>query len=191
MFVRDWMSAPAIVISHDIGVKRALQLMDRRNIRRFPVVRDGVLVGIVTKSDLQAVLGRGGPSRRGGGYKVSDIMTQNPTRVDPGETLEAAAQIMLRKKISGLPVVEGERVVGILTESDLFRALCKMLGIGEQGARVVMSVRDNQDVLEVIQRRMSGMSIRSLVTVHDPKRQSWDVTLRVRGRSMAGRKKAN
>jgi acetoin utilization protein AcuB len=90
--------------------------------------------------------------------------------------------MMLENKVSGLPVVEEGRVVGILTESDLFRALCQMLGIGEKGARVVMSVDDDDDLLARIRRRLSGLAMRSLVTVHDPKHGRWDVVLRVRGR---------
>ena len=117
-------------------------------------------------------------------------MTKNPLTIDPGETLEGAAQVMLQRKVSGLPVVDGQRVVGILTESDLFRALCRMLGIGEQGARVVMSIRDDQDILGLIHKRLNGLAVQSLVTVHDPRREYWDVVLRVRGRSKA-RRKAN
>ena len=89
---------------------------------------------------------------------------------------------MLREKISGVPVMDGERLVGIITESDLFRALCGMLGIGEKGARVILTVRDDADLLQTMRERLNGLAVRSLVTVHDPKRNVWDVMMRVRGR---------
>mgnify|MGYP003579550167 CR=1 FL=1 len=72
---------------------------------------------------------------------------------------------------------------GVITESDLFRALCAMLGIGEKGARLMMTVRDDADLLETVEGRLKGLAVRSLVTVHDPKRNVWDVVMRVRGRN--------
>ena len=190
MFVRDWMSAPAIVIPGDVRLEAALDLMEKRKIRRFPIVKEGRIQGIVTKSDLMTVLGARKPSRRGEVLCVADVMKRDPVTVDSGETLERAAQVMLKRKISGLPVVDGEQVVGILTESDLFRALCEMLGIGERGARVVFSVRDSEDLLGLIRKRLNGLKMHSLVTVHDARTGYWDVVLRVRGRAVA-RRQAN
>jgi len=181
MFVRHWMSAPAVVVPPVAPAHATLGFMEKRRIRRMPVVEDGRLVGIVTKSDLQAAHG----GRRAGDKTVSDVMTPNPLTVVAGETLERAAAMMLEKKVSGLPVVEDGRVVGIITESDLFRALCEMLGIGEGGARVVMTVPDGQDLLGAVRARLSGLAVRSLVTVHNRRRGAWDVVLRVRGRAAA------
>lgn len=175
MFVRHWMSAPAVVVPPVAPADATLGFMTKRRIRRMPVVDDGRLVGIVTRSDLEA--------RRKANQTVNDVMTSAPLTVAPDDTLERAAAMMLENKVSGLPVVEDGRVVGILTESDLFRALCEMLGIGEKGARVVMSVDDDDDLLGRIRKRLSGLSMRSLVTVHDPKQGRWDVVLRVRGRA--------
>lgn len=179
MFVRDQMSAPALVIGPDATAASALAVMEKRKIRRLPVVQDGKLVGILTLSDLH---GANGKIATGAVKTVSQLMTPKPYAVQRDETLEMAAGIMMTKKVSGLPVLDGDRVVGILTESDLFRALCRMFGFGETGARVVMSVDDNNDLLETIGHRLHRMALRSLVTVHDPRRNVWDVVLRVRGR---------
>jgi len=180
MFVRDRMCAPAIVIGPDTTAALALDFMEKRRIRRLPVVRDGRLVGIITKSDLLA-----GARKSGAGpvKTVAQLMTPKPFTVQRDDTLETAAELMMTRKVSGLPVMDGDQVVGVLTESDLFRALCQMLGFGERGARVVMSFKDDQDVLETIRGRLRKMSVRSLVTAHDAKRGMWDVVLRVRGRS--------
>jgi CBS domain-containing protein len=180
MFVRDRMSAPAVVVGPRATASSALAFMDKRKIRRLPVVENGKLIGIVTRSDLEASAKRilGGSVTR-----VSQIMTPKPLSVQQDETLEAAAQLMMTKKVSGLPVLAGDRVVGILTESDVFRALCQMMGFGERGARVMVSVNDDQDLLDTIRARLNRMAVRSLVTVHDPKRNAWDVIMRVRGRS--------
>ena len=180
MFVRDWMSAPAITLGPDVTASAALAFLEKRNVRRVPVVEDGRLVGIVTKSDL---LGAGQNHAVHGVTTIANVMTKKPLTVQQDETLETAAQLMLSNKISGLPALDGDRVVGIITESDLFRALCEMLGIGERGARVQMTVRDDADLLQKVQGRLNGLAVRSLVTVHDPKRNVWDVVMRVRGRA--------
>ena len=180
MFVRNWMSAPAIALGPEITASAALAFLEKRKIRRLPVVKDGKLVGIVTKSDLL-----GTAKKHSAVTTIANVMTRNPRTVQESDTLEAAASLMLKEKISGVPVMDGDFLVGIITESDLFRALCGMLGIGERGARVVMTVRDDADLLQNVRGRLNGLAVRSLVTVHDPKRNVWDVVMRVRGRSAA------
>jgi acetoin utilization protein AcuB len=181
MFVRDRMSAPAIVLAPEATASSALAFMEKHKIRRTPVVRDGKLVGIVTMSDLLGVANKKTASESV--TTVAQVMTAKPITVQRDETLEVAAQLMMSRKVSGLPVLDGDRVVGILTESDLFRALCQMLGFGERGARVVQQVDDDEDLIEQIRGRLKKMLVRSLVTVHDPKRGVWDVVMRVRGRT--------
>lgn len=178
MFVRDWMSSPAVTLAPGTALEDALELMQKRKIRRAPVIDARSLAGIITKSDLQAALSR--PESLG--VPLAKVMQRDVLTVAPDETIEGAAQIMLRRKISGLPVVDNGKVVGIITESDLFRALCGMLGVGERGARITLSVRDDEDLLQTIAKRTAKLGVRSLVTVHDPEREAWNVTIRVRGR---------
>jgi acetoin utilization protein AcuB len=180
MFVRNWMTAPVLSLLPAATVSVALDFLQKRRVRRAPVVEDGRLLGIVTLGDLT------GSGKKHGDKAVTtlaNVMTRNPVTVEPEETLESAAQKMLTKKISGLPVVDGGKLVGILTESDLFRALCAMMGIGEKGARLTLTVPDKSDLLEGIRGRLAGLAVRSLVTIHDPKRNVWDVMMRVRGRA--------
>jgi len=179
MFVRNWMSAPAISLPPEVTASAALAFMEKRGIRRVPVVQEGKLLGIVTKSDLH---GAGKREHVHNVTTIANVMTANPITVPEEATLETAAQLMISKKISGIPVLDGERLVGILTESDLFRALCAMLGIGERGARVQMTIPDDANLLQEMRGRLNGLAVRSLVTVHDPKRNVWDVVMRVRGR---------
>jgi acetoin utilization protein AcuB len=179
MFVRNWMSAPAISLTPEATASAALAFMEKHRIRRLPVVEEGRLVGIVTRSDL---MGAGKLHHVDKVTTVANVMTRKPRSVQESDTLETAASLMLGQKISGLPVMDGDRLVGIITESDLFRALCGMLGIGEKGARVILTVKDDADLLHEIGHRLNGLAVRSLVTVHDPKRNVWDVAMRVRGR---------
>jgi acetoin utilization protein AcuB len=174
MFVRDWMSTPAATIPKVVTAETAQEFMKRRKVRRLPVLDGERLAGIVTLSDLQA-------SKRTGAF-VEDLMTAKPATVLPDDTLELAARLMLERKVSGLPVVEDGRVVGILTESDVFRALCEMLGVREKGARVAFTVPEGVDLLDAVRRRMSGLALRSLATNHNAETAQWEVVMRVRGR---------
>ena len=185
MFVRNWMSAPAVVVPPVVPAGSALSFMEKRQIRRLPVVEDGRLVGIVTRSDLITALGKDKQKRRGEERSVEGIMTKRPVTVEQEETLERAAEIMLQKKISGIPVVDGERVVGIITESDIFRAFCQIMGVGEKGARVIMSMGEEEDVLGAVKKRLNGLTMRSLATYHNSPHKRWEVVVRVRGRARA------
>lgn len=134
--VADWMSTPAIVAAPTLSLAAAQQLMDRRHVRRLPVVDAGRLVGIVTRSDLRAAQ----PSETTlSVYEwrallekltVAETMTAAPLTVEPAAPVTDAAQLMLTHKISGLPVVRAGQVVGVITESDLFRLLiAELLGV--------------------------------------------------------------
>ena len=129
MLVREWMSSPPILARARQSAPDALRLMDQQKVRRLPVEDEGRLVGIVTKADLQSKLGPFPSSWRRLKLSVTDVMTRDPVSVGPEDRLEQAATLMLTHKISGLPVVEGGRIVGIVTESDVFRAFCEAMGI--------------------------------------------------------------
>ncbi len=131
--VRDWMSREVLSVAPDMSVLEAGQLMVERAIRRLPVVEEGQLVGIVTHGDV-----RGARSASASGldiwelsYRLSrltvrEIMTPNPVTISPDDTIGLAAQLMLKYMIGGLPVVDAQdRLVGIITESDIFRLVVR------------------------------------------------------------------
>src|SRR5688572_22310785 len=174
------MSSPVVSIPSGTSGEAAVDLMTSHKVRRLPVVDVERLVGIVTLSDLHA--------DRCSGTPVKDLMTKSPLTVSPDETLERAAKIMIEKKISGIPVVdEAGRAVGIITESDVFRALCELLGVNEKGARVVFTVPEDGDLLESLRRRLGGLVPRSLATFHNARTGGWEVVTRVRGRAAGHR----
>lgn len=177
MFVRSWMTSPVLTISRSATLEEAEKVMVSRKVRRLPVLESQLLAGIVTLSDLRS---RGREDR-----KVEDVMTPAPFTVEPGETLERAAGLMLERKVSGLPVLDGSRLVGILTESDVFRAMCQLMGVGEKGARVMFTLPESDDLLEAVHRRLAGLVPRSLATFHNAKDGTWEVVIRVRGREAA------
>jgi CBS domain-containing protein len=126
--VREWMSPNPITITPKTSLGAANRLMKENNIRRLPVVQDGKLVGIVTLGDLREASPSDATSLSIfeihyllAKLTVEDIMTRDPVTVSPDTTVYDAAQLMLENKIGGLPVVEEGHVVGVITESDIFR----------------------------------------------------------------------
>ena len=134
MRVRELMSTGVGTIEVRASCRDAVDEMYRRKVRHLPVVgSDGALVGIVTDRDLRHHLFARGPFEHGDRHvddllrtvSVSDIMSSPVISVAPDEPLEVAARLMLEGKIGSLPVVEGGRPVGIITETDLLRQICR------------------------------------------------------------------
>ena len=129
--VGDWMTSPVKVIPADTSVSDAYNLMQDYGIRRLPVAQDGRLVGIVTLGDLREARASSGGSLSIydqeyvlANMTVAQAMTEQPFTVPAGASIQVAAGLMLANKIGGLPVLDphGE-IVGIITESDIFRML--------------------------------------------------------------------
>ncbi len=130
--VKEWMTSQPVTAEPDMSLPDALLLMKARGIRRLPVCEKGKLIGIVTRGDLRGAQ----PSEATslsifelhylvGRILLREIMTANPVCVTPATSIQQAADIMLQKKISGLPVMQHNQLVGILTESDIFRMVVK------------------------------------------------------------------
>jgi CBS domain-containing protein len=123
MLVRNRMSGPAVTVRQDADFQKALALMQEKKLRRLPVVDDdGQLVGIVVERDLLVAAMRYLQSR----VEVGDVMTRNVVTVGPDTDLNEVARTMLERKIGGLPVVEHGRLVGIITESDIFKRFVEL-----------------------------------------------------------------
>jgi acetoin utilization protein AcuB len=127
MLVREWMTSPAVVVPTTMEALAALDRMAELKFRRLPVENAGKIVGIVTRGDLEAKLGWDRLSWRRLDRRVGDAMTSNPYTVAPGDPLEKAVELMLHHRIGGIPVVENEKVVGIVTETDIFRAFVQVM----------------------------------------------------------------
>lgn len=155
MLVKDRMTAKPFIIAPDTSVAEALSLMRQNSVRRLPVVdKKGTLVGIVSEKDL--LYASPSPATSLSVYeigyllsklKVEEIMTRKVIWISPSAPLEEAARVMVDNKIGGLPVVEDERLVGIITETDVFKTILEMLGARESGVRITITVRDEPDTL--------------------------------------------
>ncbi|MEK6256358.1 MAG: CBS domain-containing protein [Chloroflexota bacterium] len=132
--VKDWMSSDPVVIPSGVAILEAHQLMKTKNIRRIPVIDNGELVGIVSLGDIQEAEPSDAISLSIyelnyliAKLTVADLMTSDVITVSLDTKLHDVAQIMLEKKIGGLPVMSDGKVVGIITESDVFRAVMEIL----------------------------------------------------------------
>ena len=137
-FVRDWMTPDPITIKPKATLPEAHRIMKEKNIRRLPVVDNGHIVGILTLGDVREA----GPSDATSlsvfelnyllaQLTVDKIMSRHPKTIQADATIFEAARLMLEHKIGGLPVVEDNRLIGIITESDIFREMVTQEAHGE------------------------------------------------------------
>ncbi len=168
------MSRNPITVSPETSFHDALRIMREEKIRRLPVLdRKGKLVGIVLERDL--LYASPSPATSLSVYElnylvakitIGELMTKSVITVDDDCPLEEAARIMVDNHISGLPVMRGEALVGMITESDLFRVFLEMLGAREGGLRVSIKVPDQRGFLARLSGRIAerGGNIVSLGT---------------------------
>ena len=133
VLIRDWMTSDVISVTPDTPIANAHQIMKKNNIRRLVVLDGDKLVGIVTIGDVREASPSDATSLSiwelnylWAQLKVDGVMTHKAFTVRDDEPVINAARLMLEQKVSGLPVIdEHKRVVGIITESDVFRMLVK------------------------------------------------------------------
>lgn len=149
MLVGERMSKPVITISPDMPITDAVNMFKKEHIRRAPVVKDGKLVGIVTEGNLMnastsstTTLSIWELNYLLSKIKVADVMTKNVMTVTEDTPIEQAARIMADNKVGGLPVMRDAYVVGIITETDLFKLFLELMGAREMGVRVTALVTD-------------------------------------------------
>lgn len=143
MLVNERMSHPVITVSPDTPIMDALRLMESEHIRRAPVVKDGKLVGIVAQKDL--LNASPSPVTSLSVWEIHDlvskitvkkVMTPKVITIQEDTPLEEAARQMADHKIGGLPVLHGDKITGIITETDIFKTFLELLGAREQGVRL-------------------------------------------------------
>lgn len=165
MLVRDRMSKHPITVTGDVHIDEALKVMRDNKVRRLPVVdRDGRLVGIVSEMDL--LYASPSPATSLSVYEihylmaritVQDVMTKEVISIKEDTPLEEAARIMVDNKIGGLPVIRDDKLVGIITETDLFKIFLELLGAREKGVRLTLQTPNRRGVLASITGQIAQM----------------------------------
>ena len=138
MRIDPWMKHPVITVKPQDSARHAREVMEKHRINQLPVVTDGRLVGIVTDRDLRDVFPsvfesaapferrRGRPGTDPATIPVEDVMTPNVLTLAPGAFVADGARLMRRERIGAIPIVDGGRLVGILTRSDVLDAFVEL-----------------------------------------------------------------
>ncbi|MBZ4659079.1 MAG: hypothetical protein JG766_1002 [Desulfacinum sp.] len=174
MYVGWHMKTDLITVSPDTPVLKAREILDSKKISHLPVT-DGKarLLGIVTDRDLKEAWAS--PASTLSVYeltyvlqklKVESIMTKDVLTATPDMTIERAARIIHDNRIGALPVVKDDKVVGIITATDLMEVLLTALGMSDDSGRISMIVKDRIGILAEVGRTMqeAGINIRSVIT---------------------------
>lgn len=193
MFVKDYMTRHPIMVGPEKKVTEVQKIMTENKIRHLPIVGDGKrLLGLVTRQRLAISPENLGSlevweiTRYLSDLTVDKVMLKGDDLhvIDPDATLEEAAEVMINNKIGGMPVVENDIVVGIITETDLLVELQNLLGANEPGWRITMRVPDRRGEFSrlttaILQKGWGIMAMGSIRSPRDP--GYWDIVLKVRG----------
>jgi len=175
VLVRDRMSKEVVFINSTTTILEAEKIMKEKEIRRLPVVDRDKLVGIVTYNDLleaepskATTLSRFELTYLLSKMNVSEIMEKKVITIKPDIPIEEAALIMKKNKVGGLPVVEETRVIGMITESDIFDVLVETLGVELGGTRITLELLEKPGELHRVTRIVSQfmVNILSLATFY-------------------------
>jgi acetoin utilization protein AcuB len=192
LLVRDWMTGNLATLSPEASVAEALTLCRERRIRHIPILEEGRLVGIVSDRDLRDASPALGEPERAKTLQeilVADVMTREVITVDPQDSIENAAQQMYELKIESLPVVaeglvadEGtavdeEELLGIVTSSDVMRALVVLAGLPEPGCRIEVRVPNREGIVAEVAGKIRDLEVDIVSVLSDPDRRSSKRTL--------------
>jgi acetoin utilization protein AcuB len=163
MFVGERMSRPVISVSADAPINEVLAMFKKEHIRRAPVMKTGKLVGIVSERDLL----NASPSSATtlsiwelnyliSKVTVKDVMSRQVITVDQDTPIEEAARIMADMKIGGLPVTSGGKVVGMITETDLFKIFLELMGARYKALRVTATIPERPGELAKVTKAIAS-----------------------------------
>ena len=153
MLVGQIMSQKIVTISPDKRVGQALKLMQKYQIRHLPVIERGRMVGWITSRDLREVLLASMLEE----IKVGDVMVQAPISVTPDTDVEEAARLIHEHRIGGMPVMEGDKLMGVITMLDLISAFISMLGLLKRSSRLDLLLPNRSEALDAAARLIKGV----------------------------------
>lgn len=188
MLVEDVMQARVITITPKTSLPEAMRLVRHRGIRHLPVVDDDTLVGIVSDRDLKRAMASPATSLESHELRylldaltVDEIMTRAVITVGRTIPIEEAARLMVKEKVSALPVTERGRLVGIVTETDVLELFVKGMGAGEPSSRIDVRLDEKSAALADLVHAVEDASVEisSIMTLADRAGRK-DVVIRVR-----------
>ena len=199
MLVGERMSRPVITVTPETPINDVLAMFKKEHIRRAPVVKDGKLVGIVSATDLLnaspspvTTLSVWEMNYLLSKVTVRQVMSRKVKTVDAATPIEEAARIMADNKIGGLPVMKDGKIVGIITETDLFKIFLELMGARQRAIRASVLVEDKPGQLAKVTKAISeaGGNFIAFGMLSGPDTSSRVVTFKVAGMKKDEVKKA-
>lgn len=173
MLVSNLMTRDPVTVTDKTSIADALSLMRDKKVRRLPVLNaKGELVGIVAEKDI--LYASPSPATSLSIHEihyllakltVAEIMTKKVITVTEDTPLEEAARVMADTRIGALPVMQDGKLVGIITETDIFKGFVELLGTREPGVRLTMKMPEGQGVLPLCMESISKLGGRLLALV--------------------------
>lgn len=189
MKVRDRMSPNPFTVTPETNVAEAFKTMKDKNIRRLPVVDKNKLVSMITLSDLN----QAAPSSAStlsiyelnyllAKTKIKDILGKTQLiAVNQNAYIEVAAKMLRENKIGGMPVVDDDgKLVGVITETDIFDSFLEILGVNRQGTRINLLMEDRPGILKMVADVVyaHGVNIENIVSLGNDEKGRVELVLR-------------
>ncbi len=181
MYVQQFMTSQVITVSPNESILNAMNIMKTKKINRLPVVSNGKLVGIVTDGDLRAAspspvtsLSKFEMNELLSKVSIIDVAVKKVVTCTPDTLIEDGALLMREYKIGALPVLEGNKLVGIITQNNILDAFLDIMGARSPGKRIVIEVRDEMGIFNEVSAVIKeyGVDITSLAVYHLPNRKA-------------------
>jgi acetoin utilization protein AcuB len=190
MYVKDWMTKNVFTLETTSSIVNAVRLMRDRNIKHIPILKEGKVFALLSDRTLKEFLPSKGTSLDV--YEmnyllentlISDIVKEGVVTAEPSLPIEEAALLMLEKHIGCLPVIENNKLVGIISDKDIFKAMVDITGGKNKGYRITVVLEDKsgsiKDVANIV--REHGFGIESILSGQDDSKNKRRVVIRSRG----------
>jgi acetoin utilization protein AcuB len=200
MFVSDWMTRKVLTVAPDDYLSDALAIMKEKSIKHLPVAKSGVLKGIISDRDIKEY----SPSKASSldiyelhyllaNTKIKDLARPKVITTTPDASVEEAAMIMLDNNIGCLPVIEGGKIAGIISDKDIFHALVDITGVRHGGHRICVTIEDRagsiKEVADVV--RKYGFRLLGILTSYEGVKDGYrKVVIRTQGKGDFSKMKA-
>lgn len=181
MFVQQFMTSQVISVLPTESILNAMNIMKTKQINRLPVINGGKLVGLVTDGDLRAAspspvtsLSKFEMNELLSKVSIKDVAVKKVVTCAPDTLIEDAALLMREHKIGGLPVMEGNKMVGIITQNNIMDAFLDIMGARSPGKRIVVETRDEIGIVSEVSSiiKSFGIDITSFAVYHLPNRRA-------------------
>ncbi len=177
MLVKNWMSKEVVTVHVNDTMQDAVKLQRERGIRMLPVMEQGELVGIVTDRDMKRASASDATTldvheliNLVSTIKIKHIMTKKPITVPFDFTVEETAEVLLKNKIAGVPVLNHDKeIVGTITQTDIFKVLISLTGAGAKGLQFAFEAEDRpgsiREIADII--RKYGGRVVSILSAYE------------------------